>query len=180
MQQQGLCDWQGLWHGAGINNDGNSRASASDAGMHDDGEMALSTGASILVCLANLHPQPEAKAAEQSGFKGVTVHFCWSMALLPTLACAIILSSPPCPARAPLSIRRAWAQDRKVLQRGSRCACRTERSSLSLRCLLSCLSHGHQNRHLRRGVFTSSWGVDDSTILVTRMFSRLGPQIFFL
>ena len=32
----------------------------------------------------------------------------------------------------------------------------------------------------RRCVFASSWGIDDSTISVTRMSSRLGPEIFFL
>ena len=70
-------------HGAGISaisniNVGSQVASASDADMHDDGEPALSSGTSILACLANLHPKPEAKTAEQSGFNGVTVHICWN------------------------------------------------------------------------------------------------------
>ena len=46
--------------------------------MHDDGETALSSGTSILACLANPHPEPEVKTAEQSGFNGVMVHICWS------------------------------------------------------------------------------------------------------
>ena len=61
-------------------------------------------------------------------------------ALLPTLACAIVFASPRSPARAPWSIRRACTQDGKLLHRGSCCACRTERSSLSL-CVICRVSH---------------------------------------
>ena len=66
-------------HGAGISttdisSDGNNGASASDVDMRDDDEPALNFGTSILVCLADPHPEPKAKTAEQSLFGGVTVH----------------------------------------------------------------------------------------------------------